>query len=104
MNNKISNQKKEVPNGIFLNEKDYLNSLLGCLKEMSRNYTIAMEEASNEKLYNIYRGVFLEIISLQREVFEVMFRNGWYEIERAEDIKINTKYQMLLQEYQNLDS
>ena len=35
--NKIKNPKTEVSKGISLNEKDYLNTLLSCLKEMSKN-------------------------------------------------------------------
>ena len=37
MNNKISNPKTEVPKGINLNDKDYTNELLSCLKEMENN-------------------------------------------------------------------
>ena len=40
MNNQIANQKQEVPTGINLNDKDYINSLLTCLKEMTKNYAI----------------------------------------------------------------
>lgn len=94
-NNQISNPKKEVASGINLNEKDYLSSLVSCLKEMEKNYVIAMTEASNEELYQKYLSVFLEISSLQREAYELMFRNGWYILEKADDSKINQKYQML---------
>ena len=47
-NNKISNTKVEVPKGTEMNDKDYINSVLSSLKEMSKNYTLAMTEASNE--------------------------------------------------------
>ncbi len=36
MNNKISNPKTEVPTGIKMNDKDYLNCLLTCLKDMTK--------------------------------------------------------------------
>lgn len=104
MNNKINNPKVEVPTGMSLNDKDYTNSLLSCLKEMARNYTIAMNEASNEKLYNIYRETFLNVISLQREVYELMFRKGWYVLEKAEQQKIDQKYQTLSQEYADMNN
>ena len=86
-----------------LNDKDYINSLLSCLKEMGKNYVIAMNEASNEKLYNVYRETFLNIISLQREVYELMFRKGWYVLEKAEQQKIDQKYQTLSQEYTDMN-
>ena len=42
MNSKISNPKTEVPNGLKLNDKDFITSLLTCLKEMQKNYAVAM--------------------------------------------------------------
>ena len=78
-----------------LNEKDYVTSLLTTLKDMEKNYVIAMTEASNEALYQKYLKVFNSIASLQRETYEVMFRNGWYEIEKAEDKKITEKKEKL---------
>ena len=102
-NNKISNPKKEVPKGICLNEKDYMNELLSCLKEMTKNYAVALTEASNEVLYNKYNNIFSDISSLQREVYEVMFKYGWYCLEKAESQKISQKYQMLNQELSDLN-
>lgn len=102
MNNQISNPKVEVPTGIACNDKDYLNSLLSCLKEMSKNYVMAMTEASNESLFEKHKQVFLTLISLQREVYELMFRKGWYSLEKSDTQKINQKLQMLSKEYQDL--
>ena len=89
--NKIQNPKTEITNGITLNEKDYLNSLLSCLKEMSKNYCVALTEASCEPLYETHLETFLSIINLQREVYELMFQNGWYTLEKAEQTKIQEK-------------
>lgn len=103
-NNQVSNPKKQVPTGIALNDKDYLSDVLSCLKEMAKNYVVAMTEASNEVLYDKIRNMFLEFATLQRETYELMFRNGWYSLERAEVNKINQKHQMLNQELQDLHS
>lgn len=102
MNNKICNVKVEVPEGISLNDKDYLNSLLSTLKEMEKNYVLAMTEASSEKLYQAHKEVFLKIATLQREVYELMFRKGWYCLEKVDGQKINDKYQMLDNEYTSI--
>lgn len=102
MNNQISNPKVEVPTGIACNDKDYLNSLLSCLKEMSKNYVMAMTEASNESLFEKHKQVFLTLILLQREVYELMFRKGWYILEKSDTQKINQKLQTLSNEYQDL--
>ena len=103
MNNKICNMKVEVPKGMSLNDKDYINSLLSTLKEMERNYVIAMSEASNEKLFQTHKATFLKIVDLQREVYEMMFRNGWYQLEKAEETKVSQKCQTLNQEYNELE-
>ncbi len=104
MNQQISNPKVEVPTGIACNDKDYINSLLSCLKEMSKNYVVAMTEASNEALFEKHKQVFLTLIALQREVYELMFRKGWYILEQADEEKISSKQQMLSKEYQDLNA
>ena len=102
MNNCISNPKTEVPKGTQINDKDYMNSLLGTLKEIVKNYAIALTEASNEKLYNEFKNMFDEYSSLQREVYELMFRKGWYTLEKSEQQKLDNKYQTLNQEFMSL--
>lgn len=102
MNNKITNPKTQTPTGIEMNDKDYLTCLLTALKEMSKNYCQAMTEASNEHLYKSYHSIFNEISTLQREVYELMFQNGWYALEKAETTKIDEKYNTLSTEYQDL--
>lgn len=103
-NNQIKNTKVEVPTGISMNDKDYINSLLSCLKEMVKNYSIAMTEASNENLFNEYKNMFDEYANLQRETYELMFRKGWYVLEKAEIQKIGEKYQTLNQEFTELNN
>lgn len=104
MDNKVSNPKIEVSGGMNLNEKDFISSLLSCLKSMEKNFVVALTEASNEDLYNEYYLMFQEISKLQREVYEIMFRHGWYSMEKAEQQKIEQKIQMLRQEIQSLNS
>lgn len=103
MNNEVKNKKVEVPTGLNLNDKDYIGNLLSCLKEMCKNYTVALTEASNENLYQQYQEMFLEYSKLQRNVYELMFRKGWYILEKAEANKIDKKYQTLTQELSALN-
>ena len=103
MNNSISNPKTEVSKGTSLNDKDYMNSLLGTLKEMVKNYAVALTEASNEILYNEFKTMFDEYSNLQREVYETMFRKGWYTLEKTEQQKLDSKYQTLNQEFMDLN-
>lgn len=103
-NNMIQNQKVEVPTGLELNDKDYMNCLLTTLKEMTKNYAIALTEISNEELYHEFKELFNEVSLLQRETYELMFQNGWYSVEKAEEQKITNKYNMLNQEFKDLFS
>ena len=41
MSKGVKNSKTEVPCGICMNDKDYMNSILSSLKEMSKNYVVA---------------------------------------------------------------
>lgn len=102
MNNKISNEKVPVEGGVELNDKDYINSVLSTLKELVKNYAVSLTEASNETLYIKYKTMFDEYSSLQREVYEIMFRFGWYELEKSDNNKIDEKYNMLNQEFTKL--
>ena len=103
-NNKICNPKTEVPSGTILNDKDYLNSVLSLLKDMEKNYATVLTEASNEYLFGKYENMFNDIKNLQRDVYELAFKNGWYSLEKAEDTKITEKYNMLNQEFTDLSA
>lgn len=104
MNNKIENPKLEVPTGINLNDKDYITCLLSKLKELVKNYAVALTEASNENLYNEYKTIFDEYSNMQRDVFELMFQKGFYSLEKAEENKISEKYNTLNQDLIDLNS
>ena len=103
-NNQISNPKVEVPTGMALNDKDYLDSLLSTLKQFVKNYAVILTEVSNETLYSEYKEMFDTYSALQREVYELMFRKGWYVLERCDANKISNKYQTLNQKFMDLNS
>ena len=102
-NNQISNPKVEVPTGMALNDKDYLDSLLSTLKQFVKNYAVILTEVSNETLYCVYKEMFDTYSSLQRETYEIMFRKGWYVLEKCDATKISNKYQTLNQEFIDLN-
>ncbi len=102
-NNKICNPKKEVPKGILLNDQDYMTILLNNLKCLSKDMTVALTEASNSNLYKEYKGIFDNIIKHQRAAYELMFKFGWYSLEKAEDKKINNLKNELETQLQDLN-
>lgn len=103
-NEKVSNPKTETPQTLEMNERDYLNDLLETEKNMSVNLTIALNEASNEELYNKIKDIYEKVKQSQRDLFELMFRNGWYCLEKAEEQKITQSINKLEQSMQELNS
>ena len=61
MNNKISNQKTEVPQTNEMNDKDYITTILSIEKEIVKNYATAMTEASNDELCNDFHDMFDDV-------------------------------------------
>ena len=90
MNNNINNKKKEVPTGISLNDKDYLTKLLTLLKDMEKKLAVALTESSNEILYKEYKKMFDEYAVFQRKAYELMYKFGWYQLEKATKTKVGT--------------
>ena len=102
MNNKICNPKTEVPETIELNDCDYLNEILACEKNMSINMTYALNETSNDTLYNELYPIFKEIKDEQRKLFNLAFEKGWYSLEKAEALKVSQKISELNQKLSQL--
>ena len=92
MAQKIENQKVEVPSSIEVNDRDILNTLLEIEKNMSVNMTVFLNEASNEVLYNEIFDMFESVKIKQRDLFELLFRKGWYSLEEAQEDKITSSY------------
>ena len=88
MDNKVSTPKTEVEKSINLNDENYINCLLEAEKNMSNNLSIALNEASNETLYQELKNMFDEVQSMQRKLYELSFSLGWYTLEKSETNKI----------------
>lgn len=101
---KIENQKIEVDKGINMNDEDRLSTILEIEKNMSINLTIALNESSNEYLYNQLWDHFETVKDLQRDIFEIMFQYGWYSLETAEENKINEKINELQMKLEDIKS
>ena len=103
MNNKISNPMVEVPSGIFLNDKDYMNIMLSMEKCMVKNYAVSLTESSNEFLHDNYLNMFDEVDDLQRRIFNAMFARGWYSLDVASSSLVSEKLEMLEKEQNSLN-
>lgn len=103
MNNKIQNPKIELDSSIEMNDENYLNDILETEKNMSVNFTYALNEASNETLFNEIYEIFKQIKEAQRNLFELSFRKGFYTLEKAETNKINEEYNTLLNKFNEIE-
>lgn len=102
MNQKIENPKVEVPETIEMNDRDYINDILETEKNMSDNLSIALNEASNNTLYEEIFSIFTETKNSQRELYNMMFKKGWYSLEKAEENKVTQKCNELSQKLTQL--
>ena len=89
---KVYNERVYVEVNESMNDIDYLTDILETVKNMVNNYSYVLNEVSNEALYNIYQSVFIETSLMQRELFQLMFKKGWYCLEEAEQTKIDESY------------
>ena len=87
--NKVQNEKVEVPKTLELNDENYLNDILSSLKCLVSNYACVLNEASNTSYYSIVKQIFDESSALQRNFFDILFQKGWYTLEKAEQQKID---------------
>ena len=88
---KIQNNMVEVPKGLELNDKDIANLTLTTLKNFTKNYAVALTEASNDSLHNEILDYFDTVKDIQAETYELAWNFGWYTLEEAETTKVKQK-------------
>ncbi|WP_245732681.1 spore coat protein [Salinibacillus kushneri] len=76
-----------------MNERDFVNDMLATEKYMTASYNTAMNEVSNQGLYQDVSLIFKETQDCQRNLFDLMFKNGWYSLEVADQQKMQQSYQ-----------
>jgi spore coat protein CotF len=90
---KIQNQETQVPKTPQMNDRDFINDLLTTEKYMTTSYSMALHEASHQGLYNDILNIFTETEKCQRDLYDLMFKKGWYSIEAADQQKLQQSYQ-----------
>lgn len=102
MNEKVECEKTEVPENTNMNDRDFLNDILESEKNISNNLSIALNEASCEDLFSTFYDIYDECQEAQRLLFDLVFKKGWYTLEKATDQKIDEKYNELSQKLNQL--
>ena len=88
----LKNNKTAVKKGKKLNDEDILNDILISYKHLVSSYAIALNEASNKSVYNLFLEIFINSSKMQADLFDVSFKKGWYTIETADETKIDNTY------------
>jgi spore coat protein CotF len=94
-NNQIANpQTGQLPKvkGPEMNDRDFINDGLSTCKYLTDSLNIALREASHEQLYSDIVKILKETHESCRELFNVMFQNGWYKLEVADQQKLDQAY------------
>ncbi|MCH1625583.1 spore coat protein [Fredinandcohnia quinoae] len=91
--NQVKNPKMTVPKTPQMNDRDFLNDMLATEKYMTDAYCTALNEASHEGLYKDIQAIFNETQNCQRELYNLMFKNGWYKLEEENQQKVQQKLQ-----------
>jgi spore coat protein CotF len=89
----IQNRETQVPKTPQMNERDFLNDVLATEKYMTTSYSVFLHEASHQQLYEDMLTIFTETQNCQRELYNLMFRKGWYKLEPADQQKLEQSYQ-----------
>ncbi|MDD6272248.1 MAG: spore coat protein [Bacilli bacterium] len=86
----------------FLTEEDILNDVLLSEKNISNCYSIAINEMSNAKLYKKIMSIFEDTKDISRDMFNLMYQNGWYQLESEDETKIETSFDKYNKKYEEL--
>jgi spore coat protein CotF len=94
--NQIANpQSGQLPQvkGPEMNDRDFLNDGLATCKYLTDSLNVAVREASHELLYTDMFQILTETHQSARELYNLMFQNGWYKLEAEEQQKLQQTQQ-----------
>ncbi|MEW8978634.1 MAG: spore coat protein [Symbiobacterium sp.] len=80
-----------------MNDRDRMQDLLAQEKYVSSGYDMAMIEASHDALFNVFKQNFDSCMQMQRQVYHLMFKKGWYKLPVAEAQSVAHTFQQFLQ-------
>ncbi|MBO8156794.1 MAG: spore coat protein [Bacillaceae bacterium] len=92
-NQKVSNPETAVPQTSQMNDRDFMNDMLAMEKYLTDAYSTAMNEVSNQDLYQDLSTIFKETQDTQRNLYNTMFKNGWYKLDVADQQTLQQNYQ-----------
>lgn len=77
--------------GPQMSDRDFINDILATEKYLTNSYNTAVNEASIEELYHLQMKHLNDAHQAARDLYNLMQQKGWYNVEPAENQKINQK-------------
>ncbi|MBA9026874.1 spore coat protein CotF [Peribacillus huizhouensis] len=90
---KVQNPESPIPKTPQMNERDFVNDMLSTEKYLKSSYGVALNELSNQTMYQDIQSIYTEVETAQRELYYLMFEKGWYALEQEDTQKIGQAYQ-----------
>ncbi|AGK52456.1 spore coat protein [Bacillus sp. 1NLA3E] len=94
--NQIANpQSGQLPQvkGPEMNDRDFINDGLSTCKYLTDSLNSAVREASHIQLHGDLLQILTETHQSSRDLYNLMFQNGWYKLEAEEQQKIDQAFQ-----------
>ena len=76
-------------------DKAIATNLLIDLKNLKELFNTFSQETSNESLYSEIDSLYEEISTMQRNLYDLMKKQGWYKMQAEEKTKISKAYTKL---------
>ena len=97
MTQPIKNPKTNVPQTPAMNDRDFVNDCLMTEKYLTIAYATASHEMSHDALHQEVVTLYQETEECQRNLYNLMFRKGWYSVEAEDQQKLQQAYQKFSQ-------
>lgn len=83
-----------------MDSKFILYDVISSMKNMTVNYSYALNEASSPFLYEEYMNQFTKISKITKDLFYLAYEKGWYTLEASLNSKISKEIKKLKNELQ----
>lgn len=80
-----------------INDRDRLQDLLAQEKYLTSGYNMAMIEASHDALWDVIKQNSDACHQMQRQVYNLMFKKGWYKLPVASAQTVTHTFQQFVQ-------
>ena len=103
MKNTIRNKSGYINRTNKMNDEDYIKNILLLEEDLMKKYLDSCIKASNNNLYKNYRDLFDEISTIQRKIYNFIFKKGWIVLKMEKERNIMKKINLFEQKIDYLE-